>query len=65
MRDPVVAEVIEKAGGVGILAEKLGVASQAISQWKRVPVLRVLDVERITEVPRTKLRPDVYPADAA
>lgn len=43
------------------LAHQLGITAQAISQWTRVPVERVLDVERITGVPRHELRPDIYP----
>jgi DNA-binding transcriptional regulator YdaS (Cro superfamily) len=38
------------------------ISPQAISQWKRVPAERVLDVERATGVPRDELRPDIYPA---
>ncbi len=38
------------------------ISPQAISQWKRVPAERVLDVERVTGVPRHELRPDLYPA---
>lgn len=43
------------------LAIRLGISSQAVSQWRRIPVSRVLDVERVTGVPREQLRPDVYP----
>lgn len=43
------------------LANELGISAQAISQWKRVPVERVLEVERITGVSRHELRPDIYP----
>lgn len=46
------------------LALKLGITAQAISQWDRVPVERVLSVERLTGVPRHVLRPDIYPPDA-
>lgn len=42
-----------------------GVSPQAISQWSRVPVLRVLDVERVTGIPRHELRPDIYPPPSA
>lgn len=45
------------------LAAALGITTQAISQWRRVPADRTLDVERITHVPRYKLRPDLYPPD--
>jgi DNA-binding transcriptional regulator YdaS (Cro superfamily) len=37
------------------------ITPQAVSQWKRVPAERVLDVERATGVPRHELRPDIYP----
>jgi DNA-binding transcriptional regulator YdaS (Cro superfamily) len=52
---------IEKAGGTAEMAKMLGISSQAISQWVRVPVNRVLAVEALTQVPRHELRPDVYP----
>jgi DNA-binding transcriptional regulator YdaS (Cro superfamily) len=45
------------------LAAHLGITAQAISQWRQIPVSRVLDVERVTGVPREELRPDVYPPD--
>jgi len=54
-------DAIEKAGGAAELAKILGISSQAISQWTRVPVNRVLAVEALTQVPRHELRPDVYP----
>lgn len=45
------------------LAETLGISVQAISQWRRVPPTRVLDVERVTGVSRHLLRPDIYPPE--
>lgn len=57
--------VLEKAkslagGSVG-LAKAIGsITPQAVSQWKRVPAGRVLDVERATGVSRYALRPDIY-----
>lgn len=53
---------IKAVGGrAGDLAAKLGITPQALSQWDRVPYQRVLEVERITGVPRHELRPDIYP----
>lgn len=50
-----------KAGGPSGLAGKLnGITSQAISQWKRVPAGRVLEVEAVTGISRHELRPDVF-----
>lgn len=51
----------EIAGGPAALAKAIGgVTPQAVSQWKKVPAERVLDVERITGVSRHGLRPDVF-----
>lgn len=49
------------------LAEALSgkITPQAVSQWKQVPAERVLDVERVTGVPRHRLRPDLYPEERA
>lgn len=59
--DEALATAKQKAGGATGLASKLGdITSQAVSQWKRVPAERVLDVERVTGVSRHKLRPDIY-----
>ena len=42
------------------LAAALNVTPGAISQWDRVPAERVIDVERLTGIPRESLRPDLY-----
>jgi DNA-binding transcriptional regulator YdaS (Cro superfamily) len=49
------------------VAEALGIERSAVSQWKRVPVKRVLELEKATagKVSRHVMRPDVYPAEAA
>ncbi len=51
----------QAAGGGGALARELGITAQALSQWDEVPVMRVLEVERVTGIPRHELRPDIYP----
>lgn len=55
----------EFGGAVG-LAAKLSdlnperpITSQAISQWKQVPAERLIDVETVTGIDRTELRPDL------
>jgi DNA-binding transcriptional regulator YdaS (Cro superfamily) len=54
----------EKIGGPTNLARALGIRSQAVSQWRRVPALRVLQVENVTGISRCDLRPDLYPRGA-
>jgi|GEM_PF-1101713 len=59
-----VASAIAIAGGQTRLAWWFGVSSQAVQHWEkkgRIPAGRVLMVERITGVHRSKLRPDIYP----
>jgi DNA-binding transcriptional regulator YdaS (Cro superfamily) len=52
-------------GGPGALAQLLSatgrpITRQGVSAWPRVPAERVVDVERVTGVPRHELRPDLY-----
>lgn len=61
--DRALEKAIAQAGNQSALARALEVKPQAIQQWDRVPVHRVLDVERITGIPRHELRPDIYPPE--
>jgi DNA-binding transcriptional regulator YdaS (Cro superfamily) len=67
MRDIALQKAIDamgqRNGNLAALAEKLGITTQALSQWRRVPPTRVLEVERITGISRNALRPDIYPVD--
>lgn len=42
------------------LAGDLGITPGAISQWSRVPIERVNEIERLTGIPRAHLRPDIF-----
>jgi DNA-binding transcriptional regulator YdaS (Cro superfamily) len=57
-------DIIQKAasrvGGIKLLATKLGITPQAIYQWAEVPLDRAADIERISGIPRSRLRPDVF-----
>lgn len=59
-RDEGLQIAIEKAGGLRPLARDLGMSMQALSEWRRVPADRLLQVEAVTDIPRRKLRPDLY-----
>lgn len=52
-----------RVGGMVQLSSALGLTRTAVYQWKKVPAERVLDVERLTGVPREILRPDLYPVE--
>lgn len=50
-----------KAGGASGLASRLkDITPQAISQWRRVPAGRALEVESATGISRHDLRPDIF-----
>ena len=51
---------IKAAGNKSALARLLGCTRQCVSGWKRVPLVRVVAVEKATGVPRAELRPDVW-----
>ncbi len=65
MRDTALTQAIKATGGTAALAQLLKISSQAVSQWERTPVERVLDIERATNgaVTRHELRPDIYPIE--
>jgi TorA maturation chaperone TorD len=62
MRDAGLEEAIRAAGGVGALAQKIGISQPSVSNWSRVPAERVISVEAVTGVARDVLRPDLYGA---
>jgi TorA maturation chaperone TorD len=59
-RDPGIEEAVRAMGGVGALARGLGITQPSVSSWRQIPAARVLDIEALTGVSRTVLRPDLY-----
>jgi DNA-binding transcriptional regulator YdaS (Cro superfamily) len=60
INDTGLQKAIEAAGNRTALAEKLGITLGAVSQWDKIPLNRVLQVEEVTGVPRYLLRPDFF-----
>ena len=58
--DPGIALLKEKGGSLRQLAARLGIAHTSISRWKRVPQDRIVQIEKEFDIPREKLRPDLY-----
>jgi DNA-binding transcriptional regulator YdaS (Cro superfamily) len=53
---------IRKTKGLSAkIAAELCIARQTVYGWKKIPAERVIKVEAITGIPRTQLRPDLYP----
>lgn len=63
MAADLVEKVIKRSGGVGALARALEVTPQAIHKWRKFglpsDVKRILELERISGVPREELCPDL------
>lgn len=58
-------EAVAKTGGPYVLGPRLGIAPQAVSQWIRVPAHHVRAVAKLSGIPMSKLRPDLYDPDFA
>jgi DNA-binding transcriptional regulator YdaS (Cro superfamily) len=55
-----VKQAAKRVGGVAKLARELGITQSAVYQWEEVPAERVADLERITGLPRSHFRPDLF-----
>ena len=42
------------------VARELGITRASVLKWREIPAHRLLDVERITGIPREALRPDLF-----
>lgn len=60
MKQPIHKRAIAKAGGPAKVAVLLGITSQAVSQWQRVPVVHAGKLSRETGIPLWELRPDIF-----
>lgn len=49
-----------KRGRLAEVAHGLGLTRAAVVKWERVPADRLIEIERITGIPREQLRPDLY-----
>lgn len=66
-----ISDAIKSTNGAPTLARTLGLSPQAIYKWERawgagrvdaVPARRALEIERVTGIPRHRLRPDLWSA---
>jgi DNA-binding transcriptional regulator YdaS (Cro superfamily) len=60
MLDDGMALIRAQRGMLAKIAHDIGQTRAAVAKWKKVPAERVVEVERITGIPRQKLRPDLF-----
>lgn len=53
-------KAIDALGSARALAAVLRISPQALSQWKEIPIGRVVAIEGATGIPRHELRPDIF-----
>lgn len=58
-------EQIKRGPGISAVARALNVSRQTAWTWfhRQIPAKHVLGVERITGIPRSELRADLYPPE--
>lgn len=52
--------VVRDAGGPLAVSKVLGITSQAVTQWKKIPPQHCLDIEKISNYNRHDMRPDIF-----
>lgn len=55
-----IEKAVKAKGSIAALARAIGITRAAICQWDRIPADRIVEIERLTGVPRSELRPDLY-----
>lgn len=58
--DPGIAAAVAVTGTRYRLAKILGLRPSAVLQWRQIPTKRIIEIEKLTGVPREQLRPDLY-----
>jgi DNA-binding transcriptional regulator YdaS (Cro superfamily) len=50
----------ERRGLLSDVARGLGLTRAAVTRWAKVPAEHLIEIERISGIPREALRPDLY-----
>lgn len=59
-RDNGLARAINAVGSISALARMIETSRQNVSKWKRIPVCRCRQINKLTGIPLKSLRPDIY-----
>jgi DNA-binding transcriptional regulator YdaS (Cro superfamily) len=63
-----IEKAVQALGSQSALARAVNVTPQAVQQWVesgRVSHKKVIEVERVSGIPRQALRPDIYPLETS
>lgn len=61
---PALKLAIDAAGGRWRLAQDIGISWPAIRKWADIPSAeRAMQIEKLYGIPRSQLRPDVFPPE--
>jgi len=55
-----IKKAIKAMGSGAALARALGIDRASVCGWAEIPAKRIIQIERLTGVPREELRPDLY-----
>ena len=63
-RDAALRKAIGLAGGQTALARRLGIDQSTVAKWEKIPLSRVMEIERAFdgEITRHEMRPDYFEA---
>jgi DNA-binding transcriptional regulator YdaS (Cro superfamily) len=61
MSDEAISRIRAKRGLPSLIARELNLTRAAVVKWAKVPAERLVEIERITGIPRHELRPDICP----
>lgn len=53
-------EAVDKVGGIRRLARTIGVSHVSIIRWDKIPIEYLFVIEKVTDIPRERLRPDIF-----
>lgn len=59
-KDAALIDLILRAGSQSELARALGISRTAVHYWQQVPMRHLLALEKLYNIPRQALRPDLY-----
>ena len=61
IRDDGLRLAVQAAGSRYQLAKALGIGLPSLTRWRQIPHARVIEIERLFNIDREQLRPDLYP----